>query len=148
MSLDVLKAADELTTEMQSLAKVKAVEVVNIAGRQRMLSQRMSKNFLLAAARVDSKEAATKIAADRKLFTDSLKTLNDSPVADAKVKQELVNLASRYKKLDELVADVSEKGLSKSNLSSVALMSEQVLASAHEVTVLFEDALKSKEVGA
>jgi hypothetical protein len=148
MSLDVLKAADELTTEMQSLAKVKAVEVVNIAGRQRMLSQRMSKNFLLAAARVDSKEAATRIAADRKLFTDSLKTLNDSPVADAKVKQELVNLASRYKKLDELVADVSEKGLSKSNLSSVALMSEQVLASAHEVTVLFEDALKSKEVGA
>jgi Type IV pili methyl-accepting chemotaxis transducer N-term len=147
-SLEILKAADELTTEMQSLSKIKAVEVINIAGRQRMLSQRMAKNFMLAGARVESKEAATRIAADRKLFSDSMKTMNDSPVADAKVKQELANLASRYKKFDDLVADTSEKGLAKSNLTAIATMSEQVLASAHELTVLFEESLKSREVGA
>jgi hypothetical protein len=148
MSLDVLKAADELTIEMQSLAKVKAVEVVNIAGRQRMLSQRMAKNYFLAAARADNKEAAAKIAADRKLFNDSMKVLIDSPVADAKVKQEHANLMNRYKKYEELIADLSDKGMSKQHLASIAVMSEQVLASAHELTVLFEEALKSKEVGA
>jgi hypothetical protein len=147
-SLEVLKAADELTVEMQSLAKTKAVEVINIAGRQRMLSQRMAKNFMLAGAKVDAKEAVASIATDRKLFSDSMKTLNDSPVADAKVKQELANLASRYKRFDDLVADTSEKGLAKSNLTAIATMSEQVLASAHELTVLFEEALKSREVGA
>jgi Type IV pili methyl-accepting chemotaxis transducer N-term len=148
MSLEVLKAADELTIEMQSLAKVKAVEVVNISGRQRMLSQRMAKNYFLAAARADNKEAAAKISADRKLFTDAMKLLGESPIADAKVKQEHANLASRFKKYEELVADISDKGISKANLALVATMSEQVLASAHELTVLFEEALKSKEVGA
>jgi Type IV pili methyl-accepting chemotaxis transducer N-term len=148
MSLEVLKAADELTVEMQSLAKVKAVEVVNISGRQRMLSQRMAKNYFLAAARADNKEAAAKIGADRKLFTDSMKLLGESPVADAKVKQEHANLANRYKKYEDLVADLSDKGTSKANLAQVATMSEQILASAHELTVLFEEALKSKEVGA
>jgi hypothetical protein len=148
MSLEVLKAADELTVEMQSLAKVKAVEVVNIAGRQRMLSQRMAKNYFLAAARADNKEAGATISADRKLFTDAMKLLGESPVADAKVKQEHANLASRYKKYEDLVADLSDKGMTKVNLAQVATMSEQVLASAHELTVLFEEALKSKEVGA
>jgi hypothetical protein len=148
LSLAALKAADELTLEMQSLAKVKAVEVVNLAGRQRMLSQRMAKNYFLAAARADNKEAAAKITADRKLFTDAMKVLGDSPVADAKIKQEHANLASRYKKYEDLVADISDKGISKANMAQVATMSEQVLASAHELTVLFEEALKSKEVGA
>jgi Type IV pili methyl-accepting chemotaxis transducer N-term len=148
MSLEVLRAADELTIEMQSLAKAKAVEVVNIAGRQRMLSQRMAKNYFLAAARADNKEAAGKISADRKLFTDAMKLLGESSVADAKVKLELANLTSRYKKYEDLVADISDKGIAKANLAQVATMSEQVLASAHELTVLFEEALKSKEVGA
>ncbi len=148
MSLELLKAADELTIEMQSLAKVKAVEVVNLSGRQRMLSQRMAKNYFLAAAHADNKEAAARISADRKLFADSMKVLGDSPFADAKVKQELANLASRYKKYEDLIGDISDKGVSKANMATVATMSEQVLASAHELTTLFEEALKSKEVGA
>jgi Type IV pili methyl-accepting chemotaxis transducer N-term len=148
LSLEVLNAADELTTEMQSLSKIKAIEVIMVAGRQRMLSQRMAKNYFLIAARVDSKESTNRIAADRKTFSDSMKLLGESPVADAKIKQELTNLATRYKRLDELVADTSDKGIAKANLTSVATVSEQVLASAHELTVLFEEALKSKEVGA
>jgi hypothetical protein len=125
-SMDVLKAADELTVEMQSLSKVKAVAIV--------------------AARADNKEAVTRIAEDRKLFSEAMKQLADSPVADAKVKQEHANLASRYKKYEELIGDASDKGMNKAHLASIATLSEQVLASAHELTVLFEDALKSKNV--
>jgi hypothetical protein len=148
MSMDVLKAADDLTIEMQSLSKGKAVAVVNLAGRQRMLSQRMAKNYFLLAARADNKEAITRITEDRKLFNDAMKQLAESPLADAKIKQEHANLASRYKKYEELIADTSDKGMSKAHLASIATMSEQVLASAHELTVLFEEALKDKEVGA
>jgi Type IV pili methyl-accepting chemotaxis transducer N-term len=145
LSLEVLTAADELTTELQTLAKVKAVEIINTAGRQRMLSQRMAKRYLLIAARVEMKETASRMAADRKLFADSMKQLSDSPLADAKVKQELVNLASRYKKFDEIIADTNEKSASKANQTSVATMSEQILSSAHELTVLFEEVLKAKD---
>jgi Type IV pili methyl-accepting chemotaxis transducer N-term len=148
LSLEVLTAADELTIELQALAKVKEVEIINTAGRQRMLSQRMAKRYLLVAARVEMKDTASRMAADRKLFTDSMKQLSDSPLADAKVKQELANLASRYKKFDEIVADINEKSTSKTNQTSVATMSEQVLSSAHELTVLFEEALKLKDASA
>jgi hypothetical protein len=145
---DSLQAADELTTDMQALAKIKTAEIINLSGRQRMLSQRMAKHFFLAAARADNKEAAPKIAADRKLFSDSMKLIADSPLADAKIKQQHASLANQYRKFDELVADLSEKGLAKPNLIVMATLSEQVLANAHELTVLFEEALKSKEVGA
>jgi hypothetical protein len=148
LSLEVLTSADELTLEMQAQSKVKALEIINIAGKQRMLSQRMAKNFLLAAARVELKDVAGRINTDRKLFADSMKQLADSPLADAKVKQEFANLASKYKRFDEILADSSEKGLSRANLTAVATMSEQVLSSAHELTVLFEEALKAKEASA
>jgi hypothetical protein len=148
LSMEVLKAADELTAEMQTLSKVKAVAVVNLAGRQRMLSQRMAKNYFLLAARADNKEAIARIADDRKQFNDAMKQLADSPEADAKVKQELVNLASRYKKYEEQLADTSDKGMGKGQLATIAAMSEQILVSANELTILFEEALKSKEVSA
>jgi Type IV pili methyl-accepting chemotaxis transducer N-term len=148
LSLEVLTAADELTTEMQSFAKVKAGEVINLAGRQRMLSQRIAKNYFLIATRADTKDAPARITADRKAFSDAMKLLSESQIADAKVRQELGTLSTRYKRLDELVSDISEKGLSKANQTSVATTSEQVLASAHELTVLFEEALKTKEVSA
>jgi hypothetical protein len=148
MSLELLTAAEELTAEMQALSKVKAVEIVNTAGRQRMLSQRMAKNYFLLANRLDVKDAGTRINADRKSFNDAMKLLGENPLADAKVKQEHANLANRFKKYDELLADTSEKGMSKANLMSIAVISEQVLASANELTVMFEEAVKAKEVGA
>jgi hypothetical protein len=141
LSLVVLKTADELTKEMQAMAKVKAVELVNIAGRQRMLSQRMTKNYLLLAAKADNKEAANLIAEDRKLFSDSLKQLGESSIADGKIKQELTSLGTRFKKFDELLADL-DKSANKAHLANVATISEQVLSGAHDVTMMFEDALK------
>jgi Type IV pili methyl-accepting chemotaxis transducer N-term len=147
LSLVVLKTADELTKEMQALAKVKAVEVVNIAGRQRMLSQRMTKNYLLFAAKADTKEVANLIAEDRKLFSDALKQLAESSIADGKIKQELTSLGTRFKKFDELLADL-DKSANKAHLANVATISEQVLSGAHDVTMMFEDALKAKEVSA
>jgi hypothetical protein len=144
-SLETLVAADELTTAMQSMAKEKNTDIVHMAGRERMLSQRMAKNYFLMAARIESSDAGVKIDADRALFSENLKKLSASSAADAKIKQELNVLSGRFKKYDELLADKSDKAMSKANLTSLATLSEQVLASAHEVTGMFEDVLKVKE---
>jgi Type IV pili methyl-accepting chemotaxis transducer N-term len=144
-SLLTLAAADDLTTAMQSMAKEKSADIVNMAGRERMLSQRLAKNFFLMAAKIEGSDVGAKIDADRALFSESLKKLSSNTVADAKIKQEISVLAGRFKKYDELLADKSEKAMGKAHLSNVATLSEQVLASAHEVTGLFEDLLKVKE---
>jgi Type IV pili methyl-accepting chemotaxis transducer N-term len=144
-SLETLAAADDLTSAMQAMAKEKSADIVNMAGRERMLSQRMAKNYFLIAAKVDSGDAGAKIDADRALFSENLKKLSASGVVDAKIKQEISVLAGRFKKYEELLSDKSEKAMAKANLSSVATLSEQVLATAHEVTGMFEDVLKVKE---
>jgi hypothetical protein len=102
---------------------------------------------LLLAAKADTKEAANLIAEDRKLFSDALKQLAESSIADGKIKQELTSLGTRFKKFDELLADL-DKSANKAHLANVATISEQVLSGAHDVTMMFEDALKAKEVSA
>jgi hypothetical protein len=137
-------AADDLTAELQKLSKLKAIEVVLESGRERMLSQRMAKNYFLMAANVEPKTIAAAIDADRTQFSELLKRLGESSVADSKIKQEISAAAGRYKRYDELLADKSDKNLSsKQHLGSIATLSEQVLSNMHEITMMFEDVIKA-----
>jgi Type IV pili methyl-accepting chemotaxis transducer N-term len=144
MATATLKSADELATELQKLSKLKAVEVVNESGRERMLSQRMAKNYFLMSANVESKAISAAIDADRTQFSEILKRISESSVADAKIKQEISTAASRYKRYDELLADKSDKNLNnKQHLANIATMSEQILTSMHDITMMFEDIVKA-----
>jgi hypothetical protein len=143
MAMATLKSADELTAELQKLSKLKAVEIMNESGRERMLSQRMAKNYFLLAASVESKAIAASIDADRAQFAEILKRMGESSLADAKIKQEIAAAAGRYKRYDELLADKSDKSLNnKQHLAAIATMSEQVLTSMHDITMMFEDVVK------
>jgi Type IV pili methyl-accepting chemotaxis transducer N-term len=143
MAMATLKSADELTAELQKLSKLKAVEIMNESGRERMLSQRMAKNYFLLAASVEAKTIASSIDADRAQFAEILKRMGESSLADAKIKQEIAAAAGRYKRYDELLADKSDKSLNnKQHLAAIATMSEQVLTSMHDITMMFEDVVK------
>ena len=141
---EVLKNADALTVEMVAISKQKAINLVNIAGRQRMLSQRMTKNYFLIANGIQTKELPANIDADRKLFTDSLAALGASPEADAKIAKGLADVAVLYKRFEPLVVDRTDAGLAKANLVNLATLSEQLLTAAHDATLLFEDAFTAK----
>jgi Type IV pili methyl-accepting chemotaxis transducer N-term len=144
----VLVNADKLTAEMVSASKQTAVAVVNISGRQRMLSQRMTKHYMFIAAGASIKDLPSLVDADRKLFAEAMTTLASNPLADSKVMKEITHLSDLYKKIDLLLVDRSEKAMAKPNLVSLAALSEQVLASAHDLTLLFEESVLAKSASA
>ena len=49
--------------------------LVNLAGRQRALAQRLAKNYFLTAARLDGKAAQEQMKADAAEFRQSMATL-------------------------------------------------------------------------
>lgn len=94
--------------------------VVNISGRQRMLTQKMTKEFLLIAAHVNEKENKENLKSTVALFDRTLKSLRDGDPSQGVSKTEepvvlkqllvIEKLWGKYK-LVMITMDVSKKGL-------------------------------------
>jgi len=74
----LLKAADRTTKLMAEKTGKKSGKIVDIAGRQRMLSQRMASLYMLRVWGVDDPKFKEKLDKAMKLFGDSLEQLSDS----------------------------------------------------------------------
>ena len=86
-SLDVLLKESNRTTEL--FAKdtgEESGEIINISGRQRMLSQRMAGLYMLKVWGVDDKQFKEKMGETMKLFKDSLEKLKKSKLNTDEIK--------------------------------------------------------------
>ncbi len=74
----LLKASDDATKLFAKESGKASSEIVNKAGRQRMLSQRMASLYMLKVWEVNDPQFKTKLDSAMKLFKDSLEELNKS----------------------------------------------------------------------
>ena len=85
----VLDLSNKGTTQLEQLSGKPLGKLVNIAGRQRMLSQRMAKYYMAMAWNVDIASSESELMRARSEFVAAMETLRNAPEATPAIKQEL-----------------------------------------------------------
>ncbi|TMH13716.1 MAG: ANTAR domain-containing protein [Betaproteobacteria bacterium] len=87
----VLLQADRLVTNLESSALANSLHVINVCGRQRMLSQRLAKQALLAVLLKGDAAAAARAEAEQVKtdFDAALSYLNSAPLSNREIRESL-----------------------------------------------------------
>ena len=131
---DVLMAADRLTRILQDQAGNPVSRWVNLAGRQRMLSQRLVKIYMLRQWGVDNSALRDEFERVQHEFSGNLATLQQRQENSPAFKSELENLAMQWEWLRTAIAT---EGAESFRLI-MAEGSEAVLQLAEQITRMYD----------
>jgi len=106
---------------------------INQAGLQRMLSQRMAKNYILLSQGIDSQAAADELDESSALFEENLFKLNGS-ISDAESKRALKKLKQNWYAFRQFVLSDANK----TQTAQVVDRSTLLLKSAHALVLTLE----------
>lgn len=134
----MLAAANAATEAMEKLSKVGTARLVNTAGRQRMLSQRIAKSYGLVAAGLDGKALRAQMTGDATEFKQALAILAAAPLSTATIRNELALGESQWVFFDAAL----QRKPDARGLEAVATTSERLLEVMDKLTGLYDAALK------
>lgn len=89
LSNQVLTEAHTYVQQLQHLANHSSAELVNISGRQRMLSQRIAKNYLAYYWEINKESSLLNLYSDLAEFKNKLEYLMASPYNTGEISQKL-----------------------------------------------------------
>lgn len=133
----VLSLAHRGTIELESLANKPVARLVNLAGRQRMLTQRMAKYFLVQHWRAGVPGAAAQAAMARSEFSAALDVLNDAPEATPLIRQQIELGRAQWVFFANALARVDGGQATAQNASDMFASSENLLQVMDRITVLY-----------
>jgi nitrate/nitrite-specific signal transduction histidine kinase len=132
---EVLAAAHRLTVELQDFSATPVGRLVNVSGRQRMLSQRLAKLYMVQAAAPGSPALRDEMESARNEFTGALAVLQGAPENTPALRRELDSVALQWQWFQNALDQ--DGGLASYRLV-VADSSESILRSMETVTRLYE----------
>ena len=133
------KTTEALAQASASASKAASGKIIDMAGRQRMLSQRMAKNYYLTAANVNLTAATLQIAQDKTEFNNAMATLIKTPISTNAIREDL-ELCSAQWFLFEGALDLPRNRADA--MKNVASTSERLLELTNSLTDKYEKALK------
>jgi nitrate/nitrite-specific signal transduction histidine kinase len=131
----VLALANKGTGLLEQLSGKPVGKLVNIAGRQRMLSQRMAKYYMSMAWNIDAVASGAELGKARSEFITALETLRNAPEANAEIKQELALADAQWLLFDNILKARPTAG--GKGASDVFVTSENLLQVMDKVTSLY-----------
>lgn len=129
----VLELSNLGVSQLEQLSGVSLGRLVNVAGRQRLLSQRAAKFYLAQAWKASIPQADAEMQKARAEFTAALDALEKAPETTSTIRQEL-DLARQQWVFFELA--LSYRGNANRSIENVFVSSENVLGVMEKVTAM------------
>ena len=133
----VLSLAHQGTTQYEAASGKPVGRLVNIAGRQRMLSQRMAKFYLANGLQIDPAGSAAEIAKARSEFVAALEILRSAPEATGQIRDELQLADAQWLFFNHGLGRPEGDGATPKLMSDVFVTSENLLTIMDRVTGLY-----------
>ena len=144
------KAVQMYAADAEAATGKKAGAVINISGRQRMLSQKMSKELLLIAQHVDANKYKGELKKTSALFESSLKglikgdeELNLPPTTDKDILAQLGKVQSIWKKFKPSIMEAALTGRAPEDaIRNVMKLNIPLLTEMNKAVKMYEVAAK------
>lgn len=137
LDANVLSLAQQGTVQLEQRAGTQAGRLVNLAGRQRMLSQRAAKFYLVVTWQAPVPQAQAEVDTARKEFAQALTQLYDSPEATPAVREELDLARQQWVLFEDALKRGGDPVGAQRRAANVFASSENMLEIMDRVTGLY-----------
>lgn len=133
----VLKLAHQGTVQLEQLSSKPAGRLVNVAGRQRMLSQRTAKFYLSQRWGAQVADAAGEMEKARQEFRTALSLLYQAPQATTAIREHLTLAEQQWVFFENALSRLKEPAGAQRRAEEVFSTSENILMVMDKVTGLY-----------
>ena len=140
----IQKAAHNATLAYEDISLAPLDHLVNLAGRQRMLSQRTAKFYLYRSWDINSEPADMEMHFSRAHFTAVLIQIESSPFATPRIKERVASIQREWEPYKQALLASRAPVRMRGNAKHVVELSEGILASTEELVALIVEQARQR----